>query len=101
VALRPPILLAQLIFTPLLVCMAVWGSMAISARTRDVRVAQQLTVLVNLPVVAVLILMAVHVIPFTASVTIALGAALVVLDVAGWPLASKTFNRERLVLGTR
>jgi ABC-type Na+ efflux pump permease subunit len=87
VALRPSILLAQLIFTPLLVCMAVWGSMAISARTRDVRVAQQLTVLVNLPVVAVLILMAVHVIPFTASVTIA--------------LASKTFNRERLVLGTR
>lgn len=28
-------------------------------------------------------------------------AALVVLDVAGWPLASKTFNRERLELGTR
>lgn len=101
VALRPSILLAQLIFTPLLVCMAVWGSMTISARARDVRVAQQLAVLVNLPVVAVLILMGVHVIQFTAPVAVALGAALAVLDVAGWPLASKTFNRERLVLGTR
>jgi ABC-type Na+ efflux pump permease subunit len=101
VELRPFILLAQLIFTPLLVCMAVWVSMTISARARDVRVAQQLAVLVNLPVVAVLILMGVHVIQFTAPLAIALGAALVVLDVAGWPLASKTFNRERLILGTR
>ena len=57
--------------------------------------------LVNLPVIAVLILMGVHVIQFTAPVAIALGAALAVLDVAGWPLASRTFNRERLVLGTR
>jgi ABC-type transport system involved in multi-copper enzyme maturation permease subunit len=101
VALRPSILLAQLIFTPLLVCMAVWVSMTISARARDVRVAQQLSVLVNLPVVAVFILLGVHVIQFTAPVAIALGAALVVLDVAGWPLASKAFNRERLILGTR
>ena len=45
--------------------------------------------------------MGMHVIQFTAPVTIALGAALAVLDVAGWPLASKAFNRERLVLGTR
>ena len=45
--------------------------------------------------------MGVHVIQFTAPVAIALGAALVVLDVAGWPLASKAFNRERLILGTR
>lgn len=101
VALRPSILLAQLIFTPLLVCFSVWVSLTISALSRDVRVAQQLAMLINLPVLAVLVLMGVHVIPFTAPVTIALGAALVVLDVAGWPLASRAFNRERLVLGTR
>ena len=57
--------------------------------------------LVNAPVIVVLILMGVHVIRFTTPVTIALGAALLVLDVAGWPLASWTFNRERLILGTR
>jgi ABC-type transport system involved in multi-copper enzyme maturation permease subunit len=101
VALRPSILLSQLLFTPLLVILAVWISMIISARTRDSRVSGQLAMLVAAPVVAVLILMGVHVIQFTAPLAIALGAALAVLDVAGWPLASRTFNRERLVLGTR
>ena len=101
VALRPSILLTQLIFTPLLVILSTWISMIISARARDSRVAGQLAMLVSLPIIVVLILMGVHVIAFTLPLTIALGAALLVLDVAGWPLASKTFNRERLVLGTR
>jgi ABC-type transport system involved in multi-copper enzyme maturation permease subunit len=101
VALRPSILLTQLLFTPLLVVMATWISMIISARVTDFRVAGQLAMLVNLPVIAVLILMGVHVIQFTTPLAIALGAALLVLDVAGWPLASRTFNRERLILGTR
>jgi ABC-type transport system involved in multi-copper enzyme maturation permease subunit len=101
VALRPSILLAQLLFTPLLVCFATWVSMIISARARDSRVAGQLAMLVSLPIIVVLILMGVHVIQFTTPVALIFGAALVVLDVAGWPLASKAFNRERLVLGTR
>jgi ABC-type Na+ efflux pump permease subunit len=101
VALRPSILLTQLIFTPLLAILATWISMIISARARDSRVAGQLAMLVSLPIIVVLILMGVHVIQFTTPLAIALGAALVVLDVAGWLLASKTFNRERLVLGTR
>jgi ABC-type transport system involved in multi-copper enzyme maturation permease subunit len=100
VALRPSILLTQLLFTPLLVVMATWISMIISARTRDSRVAGQLAILASLPVIAVLILMGVHVIQFTTPVAIGFGAALLVLDVAGWPLASRTFNRERLILGT-
>jgi hypothetical protein len=94
-------LATQLIFTPMLVAMAEWLSMAISARARDFRVAQQLGILANAPVIVVLILVGVHVIQFTTPVTVALGAALLVLDVAGWPLASWTFNRERLILGTR
>ena len=100
VALRPSILLTQLLFTALLVVMATWISMIISARTRDSRVAGQLAILASLPVIAVLILMGVHVIQFTTPVAIGFGAALLVLDVAGWPLASRTFNRERLILGT-
>jgi ABC-type transport system involved in multi-copper enzyme maturation permease subunit len=100
VALRPSILLAQLIFTPLLVAMSVWLAMAISAHTRDVRVAQQLSVLVNLPVILPLILTALHVISFTTPLAIGLGAALAVLDAAGWQLVSKTLNRERLILAT-
>jgi ABC-type transport system involved in multi-copper enzyme maturation permease subunit len=101
VALRPSILLTQLLFTPLLVVMATWISMMISARVTDFRVAGQLAMLVNLPVILVLILLGVHVIQFTTTLAITIGAALLVLDVAGWPLASRTFNRERLILGTR
>ena len=101
VALRPSILLTQLIFTPLLVCLATWVSMMISARTRDSRVAGQLAMLVDLPVIAVLILVGVHVIRITTPLAIGLGLAVAVLDVAGWPLASRLFNRERLILGTR
>jgi ABC-type transport system involved in multi-copper enzyme maturation permease subunit len=101
VELRPSILLTQLISTPLLVILSTWISMLISARARDSRVAGQLALVVSLPVIAAVILIGVDVIQFTAPVVIVLGAALVVLDVAGWPLVSKTFNRERLVLGTR
>jgi len=101
VALRPSILLAQLIFTPLLACMAVWLSMTISAHTRDARVAQQLGVLANLPIIALAIMLGFHVIQVTLPLSIALGAALALLDVAGWPLAARTFNRERLILGTK
>jgi ABC-type transport system involved in multi-copper enzyme maturation permease subunit len=100
VALRPSILLTQLLFTALLVVMATWISMIISARARDSRVAGQLAMLASLPVIAILILMGAHIIQFTTPVAIGFGAALLALDVAGWPLASKTFNRERLILGT-
>jgi ABC-type transport system involved in multi-copper enzyme maturation permease subunit len=99
VALRPSILLAQLIFTPLLACLAVWLSMTISAHTRDTRVAQQLGVLTSLPVIALGIMLGFGVMEVSLPLAMALGAALVVLDVAGWPLAAATFNRERLILG--
>jgi ABC-type transport system involved in multi-copper enzyme maturation permease subunit len=100
VALRPSILLTQLVFTPLLACMAIWLTMAISAHTRDVRVAQQLAVLANVPVIIPLVLTGVHVIQLTAPLAIELGLVLLVLDIAGWPLLSKTLNREHLILAT-
>ncbi len=51
--LRGPELLAQLLFTPLLATWSIWVGIAISARSRDVRVAQQLGMLASLPSVAV------------------------------------------------
>jgi ABC-type Na+ efflux pump permease subunit len=101
VALRPPILLAQLLLTPLIVCLAVWLSMAISARFRDTRVAYQLSAAATLPVIIPLVLLGVNVIRLTTLLSFVLVALLVLLDVAGWPLATRTFNRERLILGTR
>jgi ABC-type Na+ efflux pump permease subunit len=101
VELRPFILLAQLIFTPLLVCMSVWLSLMLSTRVRDARVAQQLGTLINLPVIFLAVSMGYHFIPVSVTIGVIIGAVLVVFDVAGWWLVSRLFDRERLVLGTQ
>jgi len=100
-ALRPLVLLAQLIFTPLLAWMGVWISMTISARVSDARVAQQLGWLIMLPVIALSVLFGFHVLQVTALLGVIVGAVLVVLDAAGLSVVSAAFDRERLVLGTR
>jgi len=100
VALRPYILVAQLIFTPLLVWLAVWVSMTISARVSDVRAAQQIGTVIMLPIIALSALTGFHVIPATITFGVIAGAVLIVLDVAGLRVVSRVFDRERLVLGT-
>jgi ABC-type transport system involved in multi-copper enzyme maturation permease subunit len=96
-----PDLLAQLVFTPLLAGWSIWVGVAISTRASEVRVAQQLGLLANLPSVAVTTLIAFNVIP--ATLVVALGAAVVllVLNRLGWRLTSAMFDRERLITGTR
>ncbi len=100
-ALRPLVLLAELIFTPLLALLAVWVSMTISARVSDVRVAQQFGTLIMLPVIALSVLVGFHALPVTVPLGVTVGAVLVVLDAAGLLVVSAAFDRERLVLGTR
>jgi ABC-2 type transport system permease protein len=100
-ALRPLVLLAQLIFTPLLAWLAVWVSMTISARVSDVRAGQQISTVIMLPVIALSVLFGFHVLHATPAVGITVGAVLVALDVAGLLVVSAAFDRERLVLGTR
>jgi hypothetical protein len=100
-ALRPLVLLAQLIFTPLLAWMGVWVSMTISARVSDVRVAQQIGTLIMAPVIALSVLFGFHVLHVTVTLGVTVGAVLVVLDAAGLQVVSAAFDRERLVLGTR
>jgi ABC-2 type transport system permease protein len=99
--LRWPEILAQVLFTPLLATWSIWIGIGISARSNDIRVAQQLGMLAGLPTVAVTSLIAFNVIH--ASLVLALGAAavLLVLDAAGWRAVSAMFNRERLIVGTR
>jgi ABC-type Na+ efflux pump permease subunit len=100
-ALRPLVLLAQLIFTPLLAWMAVWVSMTISARVSDVRVAQQVGTVIMLPVIALSVLFGFNVLHVTVLLGVTVGAVLVALDAAGLRVVSAAFDRERLVLGTR
>ena len=100
-ALRPFILLAQLIVTPLLAWMAVWVSMTISARVSDVRAAQQFATLIMLPVIALSALFGFHVLQVTVLLGITVATVLVALDAVGLWVVSAAFDRERLVLGTR
>jgi len=98
--IRPPDLLAQLIFTPLLAAWSIWMAVLISTRSSDVRVAQQLAALVSLPTVAVTTLISLNVIKASLATAVVAAAALIVLDVLGWRAASATFDRERLIAGT-
>jgi hypothetical protein len=99
--LRGPDLLAQLLYTPLLAAWSIWLGIAISARSSDVRVAGQLSLLASLPSVAVTTLLALNVIHATLGLAFAAAAALLVLDILGWRITSATFDRERLITGTR
>ena len=99
--LQGPDILAQALFTPLLALLAIWVGIAISTRSSDARVAQQLSLVGSLPAVAVTSLIAFDVIHATLGLALGIGALLLVLDVLGWRIVSPMFDRERLITGTR
>jgi ABC-2 type transport system permease protein len=94
-------LLAQVLFTPLLAAWSIWVGIAVSTRSSDVRVAQQLGLLVSVPPVFAVVLIALNVIPATLGLALGCAAVLLVLDVLGWRVTSRLFDRERLVTGAR
>ncbi len=97
--IQAPDLIAQVIFTPLLACWSIWVGIAVSTRSSDVRVAQQLGVLASLPPVFVVVLVSFNVIPVTLALAVGAAAALLILDVLGWRMTSRLFDRERLITG--
>ena len=99
--IQPPDLVAQLIFTPLLAVWSIWVGIGVSTRSSDVRVSQQLGMLVSLPPVFVVVLVALDVIPASPALAIGAAVVLVVLDGAGWRVVSRLFDRERLIIGSR
>ena len=98
---RPPDLLAQLFFTPLLAGWSIWIAIMISTRSNDVRVAQQFAILASLPSVVVTTLVALNVIPVSLGAALIAGIALLLLNGIAWRLASAMFDRERLIIGTK
>lgn len=91
----------QLLFTPLLAGWSIWVGIAISARSSDVRSAQQLSVLANIPPLAIVGLMTFDVITPSTGLAVALAAALLAVDALGWRAVAAMFDRERLITGTR
>jgi ABC-type Na+ efflux pump permease subunit len=97
---RAPDIIAQLIFTPLITVSSIWIAIAISTRSSDIRVAQQLSVLASLPSIAVTTLIALNVIHATLGLAFGLGVVLLLAGRLGWRVSSAMFDRERLITGT-
>ncbi|MGH9043651.1 MAG: ABC transporter permease, partial [Acidimicrobiales bacterium] len=93
--------LVQLLFTPLLAGWGVWVGIAVSARSTDVRVAQQLSVLGTLPLLAILALISLNVIAVSAALAVGLAVALLAVDLLAWRVVAGVFDRERLITGVR
>jgi len=99
--LKPGQLIAQVVFTPLLAALSIWIGTAISARSNDTRVAQQLSILASLPTVLVTALIAFGVIHVSTRIAIVLGVVLLAVDIRGWRIVSPMLDRERLISGTK
>ena len=99
--IRLPDLLAQLVFTPLLAGWSIWVATLISTRSNDIRVAQQFAILASLPSIAVTTLVGFNVVPVSFVTGLVAVVALVLLNWIGWRLVSATFDRERLIIGTK
>ncbi len=96
-----PDLIAQVLFTPLIAGWAIWLGMAISTRTSEIRVAQQLGVIASVPSAVTTAFIAYDVIQVTPLLVAFFAVLLLVLDVAGYRFVSALFDRERLITGTR
>jgi ABC-2 type transport system permease protein len=91
--------LVQLVFTPLLAGWAIWVGIGVSARSTDVRVAQQLSVLGSTPPLVIVALMSLNVITVSTALPLGLAAALLAVDLLAWRVVAAMFDRERLVTG--
>ncbi len=96
-----PWFVAEILFAPLLAAWSTWVGTAISARSSDVRVAQQLGTLASLPALAITSLMTFQILRPTVSVALVVAAVLVVIDYGAWRVVSSLFDRERLITGTK
>jgi ABC-type transport system involved in multi-copper enzyme maturation permease subunit len=96
-----PDLLAQVLFTPLLAGWSIWVGIAVSTRTSDARVAQQLGTLASVPSAIVVVLIAYDVIHATPALALFSTVVLLVLNGLGWRITSALFDRERLITGAK
>jgi ABC-type Na+ efflux pump permease subunit len=96
-----PEILVEVLFAPLLATWSVCVGMAISVRSKDVRVAQQLSTLAGLPPLGLAVLITFRVIAPTVLAAVAIGLAFVVIDCLACWGAAVMLDRERLIVGRR
>jgi ABC-type Na+ efflux pump permease subunit len=95
--LRPQHIVAAIAFAPLVAVFAIAVSMAISARTSDVRVAQQLAGLAIIPMFLMAFVLSYNVLKPNVMVYAVAGVVLLLLDRLAWGLMARWFDRERLL----
>ncbi len=95
-----PVILALLLFTPLLAGWSVMVGMAVSVRASEVRVAQQLGMLASFPPVGLIALLAFGVIQPTFLAAVLFAAGLLAVDAATVRIVARMFDRERLIATT-
>jgi len=95
------IILALVLFTPLLAGWAILVGMAVSVRAGEVRVAQQLGMLASLPPLGLIAFLAFGVIHPTFPVAVLFALGLLAIDVLAMRVVSAMFDRERLVTGAK
>jgi ABC-type Na+ efflux pump permease subunit len=95
--LRPQHIVAAIAFAPLVAVFAIAVSMAISARTSDVRVAQQLAGLATIPMFLMAFILSYNVLKPNVTVYALAGVVLLILDRLAWGLMARWFDRERLL----
>jgi len=96
-----PLLLALVLFTPLLAGWAIVVGMAVSVRASEVRVAQQLGTLASFPPLGAVVLLVVGVIQPTFPVAVGFAVGLLAIDLRAFRIVSQMFDRERLVTGNK
>jgi ABC-type Na+ efflux pump permease subunit len=94
---RPAQFLAVILFAPLLSLFSIWVGLAFSARSSDVRVAQQLSGLAMLPMLGLLALFTFQIVSPTVEVAVIGAVGLIVVDAVAWRVVSAMFDRERLL----
>lgn len=99
VVFHPPELVAQFLFIPLLALWSIWLGIAVSTRTSDVRVAQQLATLAGLPVLGFTSLISFQIVKPSVPLAVGLVFALLVVDVGAARVVAHLFDRERLITG--
>jgi ABC-2 type transport system permease protein len=96
-----PHVLAEILFAPLLAGWSIWVGIGISARSSDVRVAQQLGTLASLPPLGVVALMSFNVFAPSLALAVMFAVVLLAADVLLWRVVSAMFDRERLITGAK
>lgn len=95
--LQPMWLLAIFVVGPLLTLLAVCVAIIVSSRVTDPRVAEQLSMVVMLPIIMVIIGQSVGVVLLDSTMVILLGVVVLVLDVVLGYVSIRAFQRENIL----